>query len=191
MPNARTHDVITVVTGVALAPVSYGALLAQGHIPPLATTGSLIFFGAHLLSGMMFSPDLDIDSSIDNRWGPLYWIWRPYMWLTPHRRWFSHGLILPPLLRLVYFVGILSLVSIALAWLFAQIGIVLPRYHVIVIDYIFGLMSTHPRESWLVTLGFITGGAAHTIADWLSTGGKRFARRLGLRVPKNRGGDRR
>ncbi|NJM05116.1 hypothetical protein HC891_01105 [Candidatus Gracilibacteria bacterium] len=23
--------------------------------------------------------------------GPLYWIWRPYMWAMPHRRFFSHS----------------------------------------------------------------------------------------------------
>ena len=191
MPNARTHDVITVVTGIALAPLSYVVLLAQDQPPAVAGVDTLLFVGAHLLSGIMFSPDLDIDSSIDDRWGIFYWLWRPYMWLTPHRRWLSHGLILPPLLRLLYFGGVLSLISIVIAWLFAQIGIVIPRYHLYVARYLWALIGDYPREAWLVVLGFITGGAAHTIADWLSTGGKRILRNLGLRVPQNRGGDRR
>lgn len=191
MPNARTHDAITIVTGVALAPFSYVTLLAQGHSPAVAGGGTLLLVGAHLLSGIMFSPDLDIDSAIDDRWGPLYWIWRPYMWLTPHRRWFSHGLILPPLLRLLYFGGVLSLLWIVVAWLFAQIGIVVPRYHVYVTRYLLALIDAYPREAWLVAFGFITGGAAHTIADWLVTSGKNILRSLGLRVPKNRSGDRR
>jgi hypothetical protein len=31
-------------------------------------------------------------------------------------------------------------------------------------------------------IGFITGSAAHSIADWLVTGGKRYLRQLGFRV---------
>lgn len=191
MPNARTHDVITVISGVALAPFSYLTLLVQGQPPVTAGVDTILLVGSHLLSGIMFSPDLDTDSAIDNRWGIFYWLWRPYMWLVPHRRWFSHGLIIPPLLRLLYLGGVLSLLSIVIAWLFAQIGIVIPRYHVYVARYLLALIDTYPRETWMVVLGFITGGAAHTIADWLSTGGKRFLRRLGLRAPKNYAGDRR
>ena len=191
MPNARTHDVITVVTGIALAPFPYVNALAQGYLPATAASDTAIFVGAHLLSGIMFSPDLDVDSAIDNRWGIFYWIWRPYMWLIPHRRWFSHGLILPPLLRLLYFGGVLSLLSIAAAWLFAQVGIVIPQYHLYITRYLWALTDQYPRESWLTIFGFITGGAAHTIADWLGTGGKRFLRTLGIRLPKNRTGDRR
>lgn len=190
MPNARTHDVITVVTGIALAPVSYVALVAQGQPPTVSSVDSLWLVGAHLLSGIMFSPDLDIDSAIDNRWGIFYWIWRPYMWLTPHRRWFSHGLILPPLLRLLYFVTVLTLLFISIAWLLGQLGIVVPNYHLYAADYLVALVYRYPREAWFCVLGFITGGAAHSIADWLSTGGKRFLRRVGLRVPKNYAGDR-
>ena len=191
MPNARTHDVITVVTGIALAPFPYVNALAQGYLPATAASDTAIFVGAHLLSGIMFSPDLDVDSAIDNRWGIFYWIWRPYMWLIPHRRWFSHGLILPPLLRLLYFGGVLSLLSIAAAWLFAQVGIVIPQYHLYITRYLWALTDQYPRESWLTIFGFITGGAAHTIADWLGTGSKRFLRALGIRLPKNRTGDRR
>lgn len=191
MPNARMHDVITVATGIVLAPFPYLSALTDGLPPSAAGSDAVIFVGAHLLSGILFSPDLDIDSAIDNRWGIFYWIWRPYMWLTPHRRWFSHGLILPPLLRLLYFGGVLSLLSISAAWLFAQIGIVIPQYHIYLARYLWALAEIYPRQTWLVILGFITGGAAHTIADWLGTGGKRFLRALGLRPPQNRTGDRR
>lgn len=190
MPNARTHDGITIVTGIVLAPVTYSLLLAQSQPTEAALSDSLLFLGAHLLSGFMFSPDLDIDSAIDNRWGIFYWIWRPYMWLMPHRRLFSHGLIISPLLRLLYFWGVLTLLSIGIAWLLAQIGIVVPRFHLAVASYLGTYMNTHPQEARLITIGFITGSAAHTIADWLSTRGKRFLRTVGLRVPQNRGGDR-
>lgn len=128
MPNARTHDAITIVTGLALAPLTYGTSLAQGHLPATAGVDTLLLVGSHLLSGIMFSPDLDIDSAIDNRWGIFYWIWRPYMWLTPHRRWFSHGLIFPPLLRLLYFWVMLTICFTVVAWLLAQVGVIVPDY---------------------------------------------------------------
>lgn len=190
MPNARTHDAITIVTGVALAPLTYGTSLAQGHLPNTAGVDALLLVGSHLLSGILFSPDLDIDSAIDDRWGIFYWIWRPYMWLTPHRRWFSHGLILPPLLRLLYFWVMLTLSFTVVAWLLAQIGVIVPDYPTDLSRYLLALGSTYPRETWLCVIGFITGGAAHTIADWLATSGKNILRALGLRVPKNRSGDR-
>ena len=102
MPGARTHDIITVATGLALAPLAYSTNIALELPPELALRHAALLAGAHMLSGIMFSPDLDLDSAIDNRWGIFFWIWRPYMWAVPHRsRWLSHGLLLPPLLRLL------------------------------------------------------------------------------------------
>jgi uncharacterized metal-binding protein len=133
----------------------------------------------------MFSPDLDIDSAIDNRWGIFYWLWRPYMWLTPHRRWFSHGLILSPLLRLLYLGSVLTLLFMGFAWVFGQFGILLPDYHVQVARYLMALVYTYPGAVLLFSIGFITGSAAHTIADWLVTSGKRYLQRLGIRITRN------
>src|SRR5690349_11132870 len=126
MPGARTHDAITVVTGLALAPITYTALVGMGQPPDTAVRNTAILVGAHLLSGIMFSPDLDLDSAIDDRWGILFWIWRPYMWAVPHRsRLLSHGLVIAPLLRLLYFYLMVVLLLIASAWLLARVGIVL------------------------------------------------------------------
>jgi uncharacterized metal-binding protein len=183
MPGARTHDVITVATGLALAPIGYAALVGIGALPDAATRGAAILVGAHMLSGIMFSPDLDIDSAIDNRWGIFFWIWRPYMWLVPHRsRLFSHGLVIAPLLRLLYFYLMVVLLLIASAWLLAYVGIALPDLHIRLGDALLGLMHDHPRETQAFVAGFISGSAAHSIADWLVSGGKRYLRRLGFRV---------
>jgi uncharacterized metal-binding protein len=183
MPGARAHDAITVITGLALAPVGYSALAGVGAPPDTAVRNTAILIGAHLLSGIMFSPDLDIDSAIDDRWGILFWIWRPYMWLVPHRsRLLSHGLLIAPLLRLLYFYLITVLLLIASAWLLGRVGIVLPNLHIRLSDTLLGLIRDHPLETQSFVAGFITGGAAHTIADWLVTGGKRYLRRLGFRV---------
>ena len=183
MPGARTHDVITVVTGMALVPISYVAQARIGALPEVALRGGAILVGAHLLSGIMFSPDLDLDSAIDDRWGVFFWIWRPYMWAVPHRsRLLSHGLVIAPLLRLLYFYLMVVLLLIASAWLLARIGIALPDLHIRLRDTLLGLMRDHPRETQAFLVGFVTGSAAHSIADWLVTGGKRYLRRIGYRV---------
>lgn len=186
LPGAKTHDLITVVSGGALAPLTYLILLNQNLPREIATLDTALLVGAHLLSGIMFSPDLDIDSAIDNRWGPFFWIWRPYMWAVPHRsRWFSHGLILPPLLRLGYFFIMVTLLFLGLAWGLGRFGIVVPNYHEQAANYLLQLAHRQPREVLLVLLGFITGGAAHSLADWLVTGGKHLLHRLGLRVTRD------
>ena len=114
MPGARTHDVITVVTGMALVPISYAAQVGDGRAARCGAARHALLVGAHLLSGIMFSPDLDLDSAIDDRWGIFFWIWRPYMWLVPHRsRLLSHGLVIAPLLRLLYFYLMVVLLLIA------------------------------------------------------------------------------
>jgi uncharacterized metal-binding protein len=183
MPGAHTHDAITVVTGLALAPIGYSALVGMG-VPSEATIrNTAILVGAHMLSGIMFSPDLDLDSAIDDRWGIFFWIWRPYMWIVPHRsRLLSHGLVIAPLLRLLYFYLMIVLLLVSSAWLLARVGIVLPDLHTRLSDALLGLIRDYPRETQSFVAGFMAGSAAHSIADWLVTGGKRYLRRLGFRV---------
>lgn len=170
MPNAKTHDAITEVTGIALVPLTYVTLLHYGPYTEKVPLDTALLVGAHLLSGIMFSPDLDIDSAIDNRWGPFYWIWRPYMWIVPHgSHLLSHGLIFPPLLRLLYLFAVSMLVFLGAAWVLGQVGIVVPNYHLQVIHYLEQLARTRPHQVGAFLVGFITGGAAHSIADSLTT----------------------
>lgn len=182
MPGAQTHDAITVASGIALAPFSYAALLSLSQPPRFAAAATLLVFGGHLLSGIMFSPDLDLDSRIDNRWGIFFWIWRPYTWAIPHRNFWSHGLVLPPLLRLLYFYLVVVGLMIGCAWVGSKIGIFVPDYHARLTAALLQIARDRPRETLAFLAGFITGGAAHTLADWLVTGGKIYLHRLGLRV---------
>jgi uncharacterized metal-binding protein len=170
LPNHKTHDAITVVTGIALVPITYLTLQYFEVSNENVVSDIALLTGAHLLSGIMFSPDLDIDSEIDNRWGPFYWIWRPYMWAVPHGSllW-SHGLVIPPLLRLVYFFVVGTLVFLAVAWVLGGVGIILPDYPLRAISYLQQLAHTRPHQVEAFLIGFITGGAAHSIADWLIT----------------------
>ncbi|MDZ4717961.1 MAG: metal-binding protein [Roseiflexaceae bacterium] len=179
MPDARGHDIITVITGFAMLPPAYAAYSASQ--PQQVAVPLSLLFGAHLLSGMLFSPDLDLDSAIDDRWGWFSWIWWLYTWLIPHRHFWSHGLILPPLLRLAYFFGALFLLIFVLARGLAALGMIVPDYHIRLANALMSLANEHPTETQVFLLGFITGGAAHTIADWLVTGGKRYLSRLGFR----------
>ncbi|MGQ9611502.1 metal-binding protein [Chloroflexus sp.] len=172
MPSARTHDLITVVSSITLTPVVYHACLEYAQFsPPTALACSLWFGGAHLVSGIMFSPDLDIDSAIDNRWGIFFWIWRPYMWLIPHRAFWSHSLIISPLLRLGYFAAVVYGLLLGIGWCLGQLGFAPPAYHHELATQVNILIEAYPRETWAFIIGFCTGSAAHTIADWLLTKG--------------------
>lgn len=64
---------------------------------------AVIAASAHLLGGLMLSPDLDLRSRPYKRWGLLRWLWIPYQRLIPrHRHWLSHGVIVGSVVRLVY-----------------------------------------------------------------------------------------
>jgi uncharacterized metal-binding protein len=186
MPNARTHDLITVATGVALGPIIYNLTtqtLDQPYSEALANTLWLV--GAHMVSGLLFSPDLDIDSAIDNRWGFLYVLWRPYMWIIPHRHFWSHSLIFAPLLRLAYFYFMLIGMLLFGAWGLAQIGLVVPDYASRLSARIQAITADEPAKTLAFLIGFCTGSAAHTIADWSVTSGKRFLRMFGITVRRD------
>jgi uncharacterized metal-binding protein len=182
MPGARTHDVITLLSGAALTPLAYQVLLRNGVPPEAALAGAGLYGGAHLLSGLYFSPDLDIDSAIDDRWGPLFWIWRPYMWLVPHRHLvLSHGLIISALLRMAYFLAVVMLLLTAIDFAAGLLEVVLPWSEPALRRYFIAWLREHPLATLCFMVGFVTGGDAHVIADWVYTHSKGLRRALGLR----------
>lgn len=185
MPDTPTHDLITVATAVALVPIGYFGFTNAGFSPSQVAVQTGLLVGAHLLSGLMFSPDLDLNTRIDDRWGPFFWIWRPYMWVMPHRNFWSHGLIVPPILRLCYFYAFVCLALLGASWALAQFDIILPAYHQQLTNAIVGLGRAYPREALTFAFGFITGAAAHSIADWLVTGGKYVLLGLGIHLKHN------
>src|SRR5688500_17821201 len=96
MPGYRTHDFLTVAAAAALVPAYYA--LAPRPDPHSAA----ILAGACLLSGLLFSPDLDLHSQPRRRWGRAGLLWWPYEKAIAHRSWVSHSHVAGPLLRLVY-----------------------------------------------------------------------------------------
>jgi uncharacterized metal-binding protein len=161
MPRAKTHDAIT----LALALPTF--LLTQ------AFTGSRdlawVVTLAMLFSGFLFNPDLDIPSTPYARWGPLRVLWWPYQVLIRHRSRLSHGLLLGPLVRILYFclmLAVLGTAGILLwhlfhgrsgSWESWQQALVLIQH----------LVRSVERRYWLALgFGLWWGAAAHTLADW-------------------------
>src|SRR5258708_1756676 len=104
MPNGRTHDIITFVSAAAATPV-----VLTSPLPEIGTVTAAVLVGSYLLSGLIFSPDLDLQSRPFRRWGPLRFIWIPYQKMIPHRSWVSHSFIFGPLIRVLYFALMMTL----------------------------------------------------------------------------------
>lgn len=182
MPNANTHDTIT----FALTPFTYlAAELYWGgdHVISIIATLAMLF------AGLMFGPDLDLQSRPYSRWGPFRFIWKPYQVAMPHRSTLSHGPVLGTAIRVAYFALMFSLVAATLLYL---------RH-----TYLRGMQTTWAAEFNLVKgdlfslygeadknyllagfLGLCLGALSHTAADLIwstikSTvrGGKKRRRR--------------
>ena len=142
-------------------------------------------FVAHNLSGILFSPDLDMDTHIHKRWGMLYVVWIPYQMVIPHRHFWSHGLVIPPLLRLVYFFWMVVLGMYVVEQIAGYFGIRMPPLQQSITHVFLELVSENPVYAATTAAGFVTGAAVHSIADWLVSGGKQVVRMLF--VPPGRG----
>ena len=81
------------------APAWWFLTPASGHD---VTVGATLVV-ATVFSGLMLSPDLDLESGPYHRWGPLRYLWWPYKSVIPHRSPLSHSLVVGPTLRIVYF----------------------------------------------------------------------------------------
>lgn len=101
MPSSRTHDAITFLLAAPAFAVTYAA---TGIV-----TDSVTVAGAFIFGGLMFGPDLDTVSRQYSRWSIFRSIWFPYRSFFKHRSRFSHGLLFGALIRVVYFLGVLSL----------------------------------------------------------------------------------
>ena len=103
MPSGKTHDAITLLLTVPTFVAAWGV------------TGSVLLAGvatgATLFGGLMFGPDLDIQSRQYTRWGVFRFIWWPYKVLFRHRSRWSHGIIFGTLIRVVYFAAVVTLVA--------------------------------------------------------------------------------
>ena len=92
---------------LVLAPPTFAA--AWGLTGSLAL--SVAATAAMLFGGLMFGPDLDIQSKQYTRWGPLRFLWLPYKVAFRHRSRWSHGIVFGTLIRVVYFAAVVTLVA--------------------------------------------------------------------------------
>jgi len=103
MPSGRTHDAITFLLAAPAFALTYGVI---GGIPEASTVAGAFIFG-----GLMFGPDLDTVSRQYSRWSIFRLLWFPYRSFFKHRSRFSHGLLFGALIRVVYFLGIITLIG--------------------------------------------------------------------------------
>jgi uncharacterized metal-binding protein len=162
MPSGRTHDAITfllaVPSGIA------GFVLTHSVV-----SGSVICI-AFLFGGLMFGPDLDTISRQYSRWSLLKFLWFPYRHFFKHRSRFSHGLIFGALIRVIYFMGVLTTCAFVAACVLAGYsGGKVPDVSEVMRIWrsIGGFVTARFGEHFMlnVFIGLWLGAASHTLTD--------------------------
>ena len=158
MPSGATHDAITFLLSVPAGAMAYAATFSL----PL----SLAAAAAFVFGGIMFGPDLDTKSNQYSRWGPLRLIWFPYRTVFTHRSRWSHGLLIGTLLRVVYFLGVVSVLMLAIALVIAAVsGNATPNSF----EFLKGWGAAGKLLSLEIVIavfaGMWAGAASHTFAD--------------------------
>lgn len=175
MPSHKTHDTIAIYAAAVIAPASYATLRLLGDDPGTAYTGTLVVLTAHAFGTWLLSPDLDLDSRIDDRWGPLRPLWIPYMRIVPHRSWFSHSGI-SGALRLLYLYGAICLVLYGLTLLGQVLNLNPPNYYQVFADWVWGAIESGSRPAWLIVAGVVVSDVVHVAADMYAIQRRRWLR---------------
>lgn len=166
MPSGKTHDAVTFLFA---APVFAATFVIVKDI-----SISTVVMVAFLFGGLMFGPDLDTMSKQYTRWGIFRFLWFPYQKFFSHRSRWSHGLVFGTFFRVVYFIGILTLVSFLIAYFLATYtGGDLPR----IVEFtqswkqIGEVIRTNLGEYALLSIfvGLWLGAASHTVTDMAGT----------------------
>lgn len=167
MPEARVHDALTLAGAALLIPATWA--VPSDH----RWLSCAMVSGGHLLSGWMFSCDLDVSGELAHRWGPLRWIWWPYERWIAHRSWLSHGLVVGPLLRALYLAALVETALLGLCLALEAVGgpglLWLQEWHRFWRD----LGLRYPRRFLEFAVGFVLAGASHSVLDWIQTGIRR------------------
>ncbi len=96
MPGYNTHRLFNYSVFLIIAALFYFKNIF------LFDPGQFLLVGAGFIAGTEFiTPDLDIQSKAINRWGPLKFIWFPYMIIFKHGK-SSHNIIYGAIVRLLY-----------------------------------------------------------------------------------------
>ena len=166
MPSAKTHDAITLLLAAPTFVCSYA--VTQNSLLSAVVTAAFIF------GGLMFGPDLDTMSKQYTRWGILRPMWLPYRTFFKHRSRWSHGLIFGTLFRVIYFLGIVTILIFASSHAASHLlGNELPDALTFVREWTNAgafFSSTFGHEFLPATfIGLWLGAASHTFADMAIT----------------------
>jgi uncharacterized metal-binding protein len=173
LPNAPTHDLITLVTAA-------GADAAYFHLAPHpAAPIAALFTATYLFAGYACAGDLDLNSREYRRWGLLRFLWWPYRSLVPHRSWISHGLILGGVIRVAYLAAVTTAAFWLGLWAYSRLG---PHVDATLAaqsgwSVIAAWTRVHPGLAGAALAGFVLAGTAHSLADILYSRLKRASRR--------------
>ena len=166
MPSGNTHDAITFVLAMPAAAITF---YATGSLAASALLAAAFLFG-----GLMFGPDLDIASKQYSRWMFFRFLWFPYRSFFKHRSRWTHGLIFGTLFRVVYFMGIVTVVLFAASYCSAVLlKTEMPRLDDLAGAWraAGGLLRLHAGANVLMLIfaGMWTGAASHTFTDMAGT----------------------
>jgi uncharacterized metal-binding protein len=169
MPNGKTHDRLTAVTAALSVPLWY--IASPAHDPLICIVG----VGSYLFSGFWLSDDLDTNSICYKRWGLFKFIWWPYRILVPHRSCLSHGLVIGPILRVIYFTTAVYVTSRVAASIIGKYVFVEDRTGILrhCGSSLSSWLVHHPAILAAAAVGLVLGGFTHTAADVLASFWKR------------------
>ncbi len=111
MPSGKTHDAVTFFL---VAPTFAATWKVTESLPLAAVVTAAFLFG-----GLMFGPDLDTHSKQYTRWSIFCYLWYPYQAFFKHRSRWSHGLVFGTFLRVIYFMGAMTLLSFVITYFLA------------------------------------------------------------------------
>ncbi|HEV8591868.1 MAG TPA: metal-binding protein [Pyrinomonadaceae bacterium] len=162
MPSGKTHDAITFLLAVPIGAAAY-AVTRDFAISASAAV-------AFLFGGLMFGPDLDTVSKQFSRWSFLQVLWYPYRIFFKHRSRWSHGLIFGTLIRVVYFMGVVTIAAFVGAYVYAALtNGVLPDVFALARSWrtISGYSDAYVGTRVLAAIffGLWAGAASHTFTD--------------------------
>ncbi len=162
MPSGKTHDAVTFLLAVPAFAVTY--------LATISISMSSVVAAAFVFGGLMFGPDLDTVSRQYSRWFVLRFLWFPYRSFFKHRSRFSHGLLFGALIRVVYFMGVVTALTFLAAYVYGVYsGGKLPGF----IDFgrvwqpVGATVRQNFGEYFFLTafIGLWLGAASHTFTD--------------------------
>ncbi len=173
MPSGKTHDRLT----LWLTPWVVGGCYVWTKEERL----TLLMAIAFVFSGLMFGPDLDIQSVQYRRWGWLRWLWLPYRKLLRHRSFFSHGFLVGTTLRLLYlglWLGAIAAVGLMILSVITQFWATAPPQwadvRVIEVKQWLSRWPDYRPEGIAVFIGLELGAMSHSVPDVVTSRWKRF-----------------